>query len=215
MKFRNLFITCLLVFLVGCDSKDGKDSKEEQNTKEVEVIQTPATKAELTQNLNAPFSLEMIDGKTFNMMRKESGFDMGDGSYATLFAYWATWCPPCIAEIKPLNNLSKNFGNKLKIISVLVNDPISDDELKEFVAKYDINYSITRDSETLIKSIGGIKGIPFMVLYDSKGNYDRHYFGVIAEEMLQKDIEKLTGDLEVKKDSNETEEESDITQEKI
>lgn len=204
MKFRHLFIACLLVFLAGCDSKEEKQTK-----KEVEVTQIPATEAKLTQNLNAPFNLEMIDGEIFTMIKKDNGFDMGDGSHATLFVYWATWCPPCIIEIKPLNNLSKNFGKKLKIISVLVNDPIGDDEIKDFIKKHNIIYSITKDSETLIKSIGGIKGIPFMVLYDSNGNYDRHYFGIIAEEMLQKDIEKLTGDLEVKKDSNETEEEND------
>lgn len=185
MKFRDIFAIFLFIFLVGCGDNDNKgDIKEPKTTK-------ATTEPSLSQNLNAPFSIEFINGDTYSMMRKENGFDMGNGKHATLFVYWATWCPPCIVEIKPLNDLAQNFGKNLKIIGVLVNDPINDDELKNFIEKNKITYDITRDSETLIKTIGDLKGIPYMVLYNEKGVYDRHYFGVIAEEMLQKDIERL------------------------
>lgn len=183
MKFRELIIAFLIIFIAGCG-----DNKEEQNLKEIEIIEI---EPELTQNLNAPFSIELLSGETFGMIRKENGYDMGSGDHATLFVYWATWCPPCIIEILPLNNLSKNFGKDLKIIAVLVNDPISDEELATFIEERGIIYDVTRDSETLIKTMGGLKGIPYMVLYDKNGMYNRHYFGVIAEEMLQKDIERV------------------------
>ena len=39
--------------------------------------------------------------------------------------------------------------------------------------------------------MGDIKGIPYMVLYDKNGVYDRHYLGIVPEEMLFKDIERV------------------------
>lgn len=200
MKFRNLFIAILAFILVGCDSRDEEKSTE---------IVSPPQEATISENINAPFSIKMLDGEVFSMLKKESGFDMGDGTHATLFTYFATWCPPCIIEIEPLNNLAKNFGKNLKIIGILVKDDISDDELKAFIKKHEISYQISRDSEILTKAMGDLKGIPYMVLYDSKGAYDRHYYGIISEEMLQKDIEKLVGDIEIKESVDDNSSESD------
>ena len=51
-----------------------------------------------------------------------------------IFNYWADWCPPCIKEIPELNNLQRNYSNKLKVF--LINfDMLEGEELNQQLKK--------------------------------------------------------------------------------
>lgn len=40
--------------------------------------------------------------------------------YITLINFWATWCPPCIAELPDLAQIYDITGGKVQVISVLI-----------------------------------------------------------------------------------------------
>ena len=111
---------------------------------------------------------------------------------ASLEAPFATWCPPCKAEIPHLNNLSDKFKGKLKIVSVLMEDK-SKDEIDAFMKKFKINFGISYGENNFLfaKALGGVVGIPYMVLYKPNGEYATHYVGLVPEEMLESDINKV------------------------
>jgi thiol-disulfide isomerase/thioredoxin len=44
--------------------------------------------------------------------------------------FWATWCPPCIAEMPSIENLNRLYGNRIAIILVSTE---SEDVVKEFI----------------------------------------------------------------------------------
>ena len=56
-----------------------------------------------------------------------------------------------------------------------------------------IKFIITNsdDNFKLAQEIGGVKSIPFMLIYDRNGNYSQHYTGAIPEEMIEEDIKKV------------------------
>ncbi len=65
------------------------------------------------------FSLRSADGR--QVMLAEC-FDNG----YVLLDFWASWCGPCIKEIPKLRNLHEEYGDKLKIISISVDNETTD-----------------------------------------------------------------------------------------
>lgn len=65
------------------------------------------------------FSLRSADGR--QVMLAEC-FDNG----YVLLDFWASWCGPCIKEIPKLRNLHEEYGDKLKIISISVDNEATD-----------------------------------------------------------------------------------------
>ncbi|CZE47670.1 TlpA family protein disulfide reductase [Campylobacter geochelonis] len=185
MKLKYILIPVLLLFFAGCGDKDDKKSDSDTNL-------TQTSEAVLTQNTNAPFTLNFADGGVMSIEKTESGLNIADNSTATLFVFFATWCPPCLAEIPSLNNLQEKYKDELKVVGVLMEDK-NLDEINSFITDKKIKYqiSIGSSNDTFAKTLGGIVGIPYMVLYYPDGKYARHYFGVIAQEMLDKDIQKV------------------------
>ncbi|MBR8463670.1 TlpA family protein disulfide reductase [Campylobacter sp. faydin G-24] len=197
MKFKLSIITFLcLITLVGCD-KNSENSQnldtsksENQNLTESNTIQ--AKKNEIQ---NKKFELTLLNGKKVALQQNGDNFDInyeGDTEKkATLFVFFATWCPPCKAEIPHLNNLSEKFKEDLNIIAILLENK-SDAEILEFAKTYNIKYDISVGDANYIleKAVGGVDGLPSSIMYNVKGEYVIGYKGLVPEEMLESDILK-------------------------
>ncbi|MFC0514375.1 TlpA family protein disulfide reductase [Mucilaginibacter angelicae] len=68
--------------------------------------------------------------------------------------YWATWCPPCIAEMPKVNELYKKFRNDPKVAFLLVDVDNNQPKAKAFMLKngYDLPLytQISNVPETLL-----------------------------------------------------------------
>ncbi len=83
--------------------------------------------------------------------------------------FWATWCPPCKAEIPDFVKTYEKYKNKgLVIISVAVNSKIND--VKEFVKQYKITYPVAMSDNNIEQVYGGINAIPTTFIIDKQGN---------------------------------------------
>ncbi|MBE3606962.1 TlpA family protein disulfide reductase [Campylobacter sp. RM13119] len=187
MKFKNLSVAVLAIFLLlGCENKESsKDSAK---------IDTNSTESKLAQNavkVDEKIDLKLLSNEIFSLQKRENGFDIKDNEKATLFVFWATWCPPCKAEIPHLNNLSEKYKKELNIIAVLLEDK-NEDEIKAFAQKYQIKYDIAIGESNYLfeKAIGGIFALPSSALFDKNGDYASGYKGLVPEEMLERDIQK-------------------------
>ena len=76
-----------------------------------------------------------------------------------LVDYWAEWCGPCKALAPLLEDLAKDYGGKLKIAKVNV------DENQEIPRKY------------------GIRGIPTLMLFKN-GNIEATKVGALSKSQL-------------------------------
>jgi len=54
---------------------------------------------------NYNWQLETLEGKRVNFASSEGN--------VVLINFWATWCPPCIAEMPSLQNLYNDYGDKV------------------------------------------------------------------------------------------------------
>jgi len=91
-----------------------------------------------------------------------------------MLTFWATWCPPCIAEIPSIIELRKQISeDKLIILGISCIDPRNTTEaVRKFVTKNPvINYPVTStDSATMPRPYNFINSIPcsFFIAPDGK-----------------------------------------------
>jgi thiol-disulfide isomerase/thioredoxin len=77
----------------------------------------------------------------------------------TIFNFWATWCPPCRAEIPDLVKLQEQYKDHVIIIGVSSDEgPI--ESVTRFAADYNINYPIVMETPELTKAFPGIFALP-------------------------------------------------------
>src|SRR5277367_6077030 len=85
-------------------------------------------------SLAPAWKLQDLDGKTVSS-------DNFKGKVVIL-DFWATWCPPCRAEIPGLIDLQKAYGKQgLMVVGVSV-DQGGTDVIKPFVEKFGMNYPV-------------------------------------------------------------------------
>jgi len=175
-----IFMTTLVLLWSGCSSESKKSDDKSSST-------TQPTK-------NEKVTLQSIDGKEIIVTPLEKGFSFsGFENKVVLVNFFATWCPPCKAEIPHLNNLQEKYKDNFVVISVLLEENKSNEEIASFMKYNDIHYIITNGSENFkfAQNVGGVKNIPLMFLYDKAGKYSTHYVGAIPEEMIDADIKKV------------------------
>ena len=182
MQFKTLaFLSILsILFFTGCDSKD----KNEEN-KEVKIEKT---------DRKGEFQLKTIDNTLIDIKLENDQIILKDyPNKIVLLNFFATWCPPCKAEIPNLIKLQSDYQNDFIVISVLLEEFKSNEEVAQFVKSFGINYTVTNSPENfdLAKNLGGIKSIPTMYLVDKNSKIFQKYVGLVPSEMMEIDIKKV------------------------
>jgi cytochrome c biogenesis protein CcmG/thiol:disulfide interchange protein DsbE len=105
--------------------------------------------------------------------------------------FWATWCPPCRAEIPDFVALQKQYGPKgLQIVGVSV-DKGGTDGVVKFMKENHINYPILMSDSATEAAYGGIRAIPTTFLIDKKGNLVHKFIGATEKADFEKQIKAV------------------------
>ncbi len=147
-----------------------------------------------------PFDLKTHDGKAIDLRIANTKWNFkGYENKVILMNFFGTWCPPCKREIPHLNHIKDKFKDKFEIIALDIGNRDgsinSKEKLDDFIMQYNIKYPITRGSVNNevfmgLSSLNPMGSIPFMVLFDSKGQFITEYVGMVSEERLIADISK-------------------------
>lgn len=181
-----LLTAILMVFIfTGCNDKEViKTEKATEKIKKEDTLK------------KAPKGITLTDtsGNDIKVKKLEDGFIFkGYEGKIVLLNFFATWCPPCKAKIPHLNSLQDKYKDDIKIISVLLEDHKSNEDVISFINSNNIEFTITnsQDNFKIADEVGGVKSIPLMFIYDRDGKYARSYVGVVYEEMIEADIKKI------------------------
>jgi thiol-disulfide isomerase/thioredoxin len=108
-----------------------------------------------------------------------------------LVNFWATWCPPCEAEIPWLVEIQKAHPDDLVILGVSTDD--SPEMLKPFAAKLKMNYPVLVgvDHQDVQDAFGPLGGLPTSVFVGRDGIIMRRHSGMLTKEQFEREIESL------------------------
>ena len=166
-----IFATVALFLLLGCEKKDPMLKSQQEN-----------------------FVLTSTNGTNIDVAVKDNNFEFsGFEGKPLLITFFATWCPPCKAEMPELAHLKTEFNGSVNIMAVLAEKDKNLVEVEDFIKEYKINFPVVVSSENfrLASALGGVKGLPSLFLFDSNGTLVKIYPGAVPKELLADDFKKV------------------------
>ena len=84
--------------------------------------------------------------------------------------FWATWCPPCRAEMPSIDRLAGELsGNDIKVMAVST-DRGGREKIDKFFSEIDIqNLAVYRDKNSELARDAGAMGLPVTLILDRQG----------------------------------------------
>ncbi|WP_144548074.1 redoxin domain-containing protein [Bacillus sp. X1(2014)] len=143
--------------------------------------QTTASQEGLAVGAKAPdFELKTLTGEKIKLSNLKGK--------KVMLNFWATWCPPCKAEMPAMEQFSKQMPKDVVILAVNI-DPQLD--VHGFVDENKITFPILLDAEDKVNETYQVLSIPTTYFIDSKGNIQNKYIG----EMKLDDMKDFTNKL--------------------
>jgi len=106
--------------------------------------------------------------------------------------FWATWCPPCRAEIPDLVALQAKYADRLQIIGVSQDEgPI--DGVRRFAQEQRMNYPIVMMTPELEKAFTGISALPTSFVVDRQGRVVQRHVGMLNAIVTEQETRMLAG----------------------
>lgn len=150
--------------------------------------------AQISAGTKAPdFTLPTLDGKTFTLSDC-----FKDQPSVVVMDIWATWCPPCRAEIPYLIDLQNKYQSNKEINIVGVSVDQEKSKVADFAKSQGINYTIALDSGgSKVGSSYKVNGIPTTLIIDKKGviRYVHSGFPIRDEGEQKKEIARIEGEI--------------------
>ena len=108
-----------------------------------------------------------------------------------LLNFWATWCPPCRAEMPDLIKMQREYRSKgLQVIGVTY-PPEEITEVRQFIRKLKVNYPIalgTKETKTLFDET---ETLPLTIVIDRQGNVRERIEGILLPVEFEQKIKPL------------------------
>jgi len=105
--------------------------------------------------------------------------------------FWATWCPPCRAEIPGFIDLQKKYQSQgLTVVGVSM-DQDGVDTVKAFVQKMGMNYPVVMADTNVVAAYGNIEAIPTTFIIDRTGRIVNQHLGLTDKAEFEAEIKPL------------------------
>jgi cytochrome c biogenesis protein CcmG/thiol:disulfide interchange protein DsbE len=97
-----------------------------------------------------------------------------------LLNFWATWCPPCKAEIPWFIEFQRTFGDRGLVVLGISLDDDGWKSVAPFAVEKKINYPVMLGNADVARLYGGVKSLPMTLIVDRFGNIVATYTGLIV-----------------------------------
>ena len=145
------------------------------------ATETSAAKEGLSIGAAAPdFQLKTLAGDTVKLSDLRGK--------KVMLNFWATWCPPCKAEMPEMERFSKQIGDDTVILAVNI-DPQLD--VQGFVKENKITFPILLDAEDKVNEAYQVLSIPTTYFINSKGIIQNKYTGSMKIDIMKKYTQQL------------------------
>lgn len=110
-------------------------------------------------------SIKSEKNKTYNV---KDDFSEQDKIY--VFAFWATWCVPCINELEAINTHYADWSKELnmEVVAVSIDDARTQKRVKPLLNGKNWPYTILMDTNQDLKRSLSVANVPYTVVVKNK-----------------------------------------------
>jgi peroxiredoxin len=128
------------------------------------------------------FSLEALDGTTVSLKDYRG--------QVVLINFWATWCPPCRAEIPDFEAAFRaRQGDGFVVLGISVEE--SPETVSPFVAQFGMSYPVLLDQAGRVFQMYRALGLPMSIVLDRDGVIQARHVGFLSADQLDNYLAKL------------------------
>ena len=92
--------------------------------------------------------------------------------------FWATWCPPCVAELPSLMEMQQRLRAK-GVVVLGISIDVDADAYHRFLKEREVNFLTVLDPEQKVAGLYGTAGWPETYVIDRQGVMRRKFVGPI------------------------------------
>lgn len=130
-----------------------------------------------------PLSLKDLRGRTIRLSDYRGK--------VVLVNFWATWCPPCRAEMPDLVKMQREYKERgLQVIGITY-PPETLGEVRRFVSKFGVNYPVALGTKETRALFYQGENLPLTVVIDREGNVRDLIEGILLPEEFEQKIKPL------------------------
>jgi len=162
-----VFLSAALLYAwAGCGTRDDK-----------------ITAGDIVSVAGPDWSLSRLDGSTLSSEELKGKVVVVD--------FWATWCPPCRAEIPGYIEMQQELGDEGLVIVGVSLDEDGPAVVQQFAEQMGINYEIVMGDRAMVEAFGGVQVIPTTFLIDRDGKVRHRKEGAMAREDYEPFVREL------------------------
>jgi peroxiredoxin len=133
------------------------------------------------------FVLKDLEGKNYRLSE-----NIGEGPIVINF--WATWCVPCIEELKQMKRLYKKYADMgVQFLAISIDDPKTVGRVNSFVKSHKYPYIVLLDTNNEIIRLYQSTVPPYTVIINKAGDvvYTHVGYRMGDEKRVDQELEKL------------------------
>lgn len=160
-----------------------------EKMKKIVLLLLLVTSGAFAQKEMPNVTLKSENNKSYNV---KTDFSEKDKLY--VFAFWATWCAPCINELDAINEQYAKWSKELnmEVIAVSVDDSRTQKRVKPLLNGKKWPYAILLDTNQDLKRALGIANVPYtVVVKNKKVVYVHNGYSQGAEKELYNKLKQL------------------------
>lgn len=164
-------------------SEDNNEEGKEFNVAEGKGSDSNTTKVGLEVGKKAPdFQLTTLNDKKISLSNLKGE--------KVMINFWATWCPPCRAEMPDMEKFYQNKDITILAINLTSTESGLGD-VRDFVKEFDLSFPILLDNQNNIATSYQIRPIPTTYMVNSNGVIQHKALGAMNYEQMIKQYEQM------------------------
>lgn len=126
------------------------------------------------------FALALDDGREINLSDLRGS--------PVMLNFWATWCPPCRAEMPEIVRAAE-ADEDLVVIAVNVQEAVK--QVRSFAEEYEMQMPVARDINGKLRDLYQVRGMPTSIFIDRDGNISSTWAGGLNAEQLETELDRI------------------------
>ena len=167
-----LMTTLLLIALSGCSGNTDEQPAAGASTGAVVGGSVP------------DFELKRLDGSTLQLSSLRGK--------AVLIDFWDTWCPPCVAAMPHLQEISTQHAGDLVVVGIAFGRQ-GPDAVDKFVRSKGLTFEFVLADEKVIDAFGDLQSIPTTFLVDAQGRVTNKWVGGQSKSVYESAVRAALG----------------------